>query len=99
MSRLTGMRGLAAERASQLAVDRAKRPGDDWASLTARIAAGLATIGEDLREGMAWARAAVATVRASRDYDPAVHGGTDDEIADHMLAMIAARRAGQKRAP
>lgn len=88
----TGFKRLAIQRAADLAMERAKKaPGEG--ALFAKVAAGIRPhIAEDLQAGIAFARAAVDAMRAARGYDPAVHGRTDDEIADYLLEAAKAPR-------
>jgi hypothetical protein len=88
-----GLKGLAIERSTQIALERAKADPSD-APLFAKMANSLKYLGEDMRAGVEWARAAVSVVRTAQGYDPALHGATDDEIADIILAKVDERMMG-----
>jgi hypothetical protein len=92
MARATGLRGLAIQRASTIATERASKTGATGFDLVAVMAADMTKhLADDMRAGMAFATEAVRVVRAAPDYNPAVHGRTDDEIADVLLAHAAKR--------
>jgi hypothetical protein len=51
---------------------------------------------QQLFDRLHFARLAVMLVRSKWDYDPAVHGTTDDEIADRLLEQSDARKAARR---
>ncbi len=86
---LRGMRRLVSVRAVRLTLDRAKRSAGEGATGRQIIAQLASTMQDHLRadvlEARTFARQAVDLMRSTADYDPAVHGRTDDEIADYIL--------------
>lgn len=91
----TGTKRLMIEFITRIALDAAKADGDSG-SLVGRAGAQLANLGRHAQEAKRRVYDALAAVRSGRDYDPAKHGQTDDEIADWLCAGIDARRASEK---
>jgi hypothetical protein len=92
------MRGLAARWASNKAVERAKATGASGFSLTLAVATGLKDhLATDLKDGMEFARSAVATLRSAPGYSAQEYGTTDDEIADKLIAVADEKAKSQRR--
>lgn len=96
MTRHQGLKGLTIEFTTRVSMDAAQNDKDNaTAPLMARMALQLASLGAHMREGAARAKQAVDLMRTAENYDPRVHGGTDDEIADGLLAEIRKRYAAR----
>ena len=90
------MNALACDIATTITLKRAEKTGGG--PLFARVAVQLAQHGaEDMRKGFELARAAVKALKGARDFDPAVYGATDDEVADHLLAAAVRRRKEKQK--
>lgn len=89
----TGMKRLAIECAMSILAKRVKAGGvrDQAIAITAALSS-VPALSETYAIGLRMAKDAVTAVRGANDYDEAVHGGTDDEIADHILAKVDASR-------
>lgn len=91
--KIPGMKRLAAEASAKLAYDRAAASGLTGLALATRIANDmLRHLREDMQSGQRFAEDSVAKIRAAQGYDPALHGETDDEIADRICEKIEQRR-------
>jgi hypothetical protein len=95
---LTGMKALIAMRAAQVGSDRAVRAAaEDGGSVVGHTAMGILThLRDDLREAGKFAEDAVKAIRLAPDYDPGVYGRTDDEIADHIVALVKQREESRR---
>lgn len=94
-----GLKGLAADFASTLAVERVRvaHPEARGMAFSGLVAANIPEhLQADLKAGMQAALEAVGSIRAAPDYDPSVHGSTDDEIAAWLQDRAEEHRARRK---
>lgn len=86
-----GLKRLAIEFTSKNMLAKAARefPGESAMTGVARL---LPELGQHMREGMERAKAAVEALKSAPDFDPEIHGRTDDDIADELCAAIKAQR-------
>jgi hypothetical protein len=79
---------LGYQRASLLAIQRAEQ-SPAKGSLMSKVAAQMPEhLSADVRAGMEFALLATTAIRTAPDYDPAVHGQTDNEIAAFILSRV-----------
>jgi hypothetical protein len=93
--RITGMHRLVTERAANIVSERASVSGKADGNRF-EIHVDLSALELDLRGAAGWAQKAVAAVRSAPDFDPAVHGQTDDEVADFILNSDSTVLSGHK---